>query len=193
MLRHLRQLGVDGRIVGDVAPLDRLPEARADDPMVGADGIGGQQPIGLLQLKDIRELQAELRADRRGRFLADPLAGDGDPQRVPRDSGRLPEGRPRDTCLLDGLADVDLAGVLQVGPDPGLLEVSVKLVEMAGAQIFEFDVADGLIDPHEAFLVARVRLDLELLLSEVLRPDRGEVLEPDVSVLRGAGVYPLLE
>ena len=100
--------------------------------MVGADGIGGQQPIGLLQPEGVRELQTELLADRRGRFLADPLAGDGDPQRVPRDSGRLPEGRARDTCLLDGRADVDLAGVLQVGPDPGLLEVSVKLVEMAG-------------------------------------------------------------
>ena len=146
-----------------------------------------------LQAKGIRELQAELRADRHGRFLADPLTGDGDPQRVPRDSGRLPEGRPRDTCLLNGLADVDLAGVLQVGPNPGLLEVSVKLVEMAGAQIFELDVAYGLIDPLEAFLVARVCLDLELLLSEVLHPDCGEVLEPDVSVLRSAGVYPLLE
>ena len=161
--------------------------------MVGTDSIGRQQPIGLLQPKGIRELQAELRADRHGRFLADPLTGDGDPQRVPRDSGRLPEGRPRDTCLLNGLADVDLAGVLQVGPNPGLLEVSVKLVEMAGAQIFELDVAYGLIDPLEAFLVARVCLDLELLLSEVLHPDCGEVLEPDVSVLRSAGVYPLLE
>ena len=69
----------------------------------------------------------------------------------PGDSGRLPEGRPRDTCLLNGLADVDLAGVLQVGPNPGLLEVSVKLVEMAGAQIFELDVAYGLIDPLDGF------------------------------------------
>ena len=161
--------------------------------MVGSDGIGGQQPIRLLQPEGVRESQAELCADRRGRLLADPFAGDSDPQRVPCDPCHFPEGCPRGPCLLNSCAEVDFARVFQVGADPGFFEVSIKLVEVAGTQIFELNVANGLIDPHKVFLVLGVGLDLELLPGEVIHPDLGEVLEADIPVFHGAGVDPLLK
>lgn len=72
-----------------------------------------------------------------------------------------------------------------------LLEVGIKLVDVAGLQVTKGDMAQGVQDTGKALAVAVGGLPLQLLLHIVRHPASGEVVQPNSPILDHA-VFDLL-
>lgn len=181
MLAQAGLLRCVSRIDLDIPPLDRAAQDGGQRAMVGDHAGRGQRVRVGGQGKSLVGFHPHRLGDGVSGFFVDGLAGqslvDGGPadSRPPGERGQCPALGP------DLRLKVDLADGGGAAPDSAFLEVQIEAVDMAGAEIGQADVADGLIDSAEVFRVGGNGFRLQ-----VERSILGHVLLCEVRKAHGA-------
>ena len=181
------------RVDLNIAPLDRPGEDGGEGTVVGDHtGRGQRFPVGG-DSKSPGGLHPHGLGDSVSGFPVDGLALYGLLDGGPADAGAVGKSGQSSALRPDPLPQVDFAEGSSPVADPLLLEVLVKAVNVAGTEVTEPDMAEGLVDPLKVLRVGGYSFRLEIQLGVLCHVLLRKVGKAHVAVGGGPGQDLFLE